>query len=57
MPTTWTAERDQKLLLLLIEQINVGGGIAAIAAAAWKTNYGEHQRTLDLALLSRQQLT
>lgn len=41
MAPVWTAERDQKLLLILIEQINVNGSVAATAAAAWKTKYGE----------------
>jgi hypothetical protein len=41
MPVTWTAERDQKLLLLLVEQIHVSGGVAAVAATAWKNNYGK----------------
>lgn len=44
MAKTWTAERDQKLLLLLLEQINVNGGIAAATASAWKKNYGEFLR-------------
>ena len=38
MPTTWTAERDQRLLLLLVEQVKVNGDAVA---AAWKTKYGE----------------
>lgn len=41
MAKTWTAERDQKLLLLLLDQINVTGGIAAATAAAWKTTFGK----------------
>jgi hypothetical protein len=51
-PITWTVERDQKLLLLLIEQINVTGGVAAVAAAAWKTKYGEFLLSLSLAELT-----
>jgi hypothetical protein len=51
-PVTWTAERDQKLLLLLIEQINVTGGVAAVAAAAWKTKYGECSPLLSLSELT-----
>jgi hypothetical protein len=38
MPAIWTAERDQRLLLLLVEQVKVDGNAVA---AAWKTNYGE----------------
>ena len=38
MPTTWTAERDQRLLLLLVEQVKVNGDAVA---AAWKTKYGK----------------
>ncbi|GAB7323007.1 hypothetical protein MBLNU13_g05533t2 [Cladosporium sp. NU13] len=36
IPTTWTAERDQRLLLLLVEQVKVNGDAVA---AAWKTKY------------------
>ena len=38
MPTKWTAERDQRLLILLVDQVTVKG---EVVAAAWKTKYGE----------------
>jgi len=38
MATKWTAERDQRLLLLLVESVKVDGNAVA---AAWKTKYGE----------------
>lgn len=33
----WTADRDQRLFLLLIEQVKVN---ADVLAAAWKDSYG-----------------
>jgi len=38
MPAKWTAERDQRLLLLALDQVKVD---ANAVAAAWKTNYGK----------------
>ena len=38
MPNKWTAERDQRLLLLLVDQVKVNGDAVA---AAWQTQYGE----------------
>ena len=37
-PAKWTAERDQRLLLLLVDQIKVNGDAVA---AAWQAKYGE----------------
>ena len=37
-PAKWTAERDQRLLLLLVDQIKVNGDAVA---AAWQVKYGE----------------
>jgi hypothetical protein len=38
MGTKWTADRDQKLFLLLVEQVKVDGNALA---AAWKARYSK----------------
>lgn len=42
MPVKWTAERDQRLLLLVLDQVKVD---ANAVAAAWKANYGKWRQT------------
>ena len=38
MGTKWTADRDQKLFLLIVDQIKVDGNALS---AAWKAKYGK----------------
>jgi hypothetical protein len=38
MGTRWTADRDQKLFLLLVEKIKVDGNALA---SAWKAKYSK----------------
>jgi hypothetical protein len=53
MGITWTADRDQKLFLLLVDQIKVDGNALA---AAWKAKYGKWM-TAKLHFHSTTQLT